>query len=647
MVKNIVKQLAFCEVFESKYTLYHDDNDYHINKFGSFITQDFDITISSVGSSSNGSVTIPQNFTVSQPISIGCIINVTIVNVPHTDYITWSYPINNQNVLVTGSELSRAFVVSNIDGNKLVLTDYCEFNYSFTNIGYVGSVIQEPLLDILQILTQREFRAFVAKNDYTYKKMVHGKEQSVALNIHPNVGVNVNTLVSFSDDFTTTNVTPYSVITVALQNSSVAFKDTNAQKTVSLALGARVLKDDGGYYVFEFLHNFDNPDTRYLRIKPSITVKADNATSDSAATIWIQPDENADDYIRAHVVCSYKSTGGGTKYATLDKIPEDAFKGNSITSIKTILIGYSNLFNVSKDKIPYAFMELFNTPDDKIFELVSAHPELSIDNKREKRRQDILYQQYIAKLTWERRLNGLNEKLKETTDPAERERLLAQRSEVEQLSKHMDDKWDELNKAASIVSWDEYNSLYKKTDEGKAAASTLDMDNPTDISDDSADSDNSDDKDELKKTIVERYIDYFKKALGEPLSKQFIKNIIYDVVNFDEIKDATIDNEIQYRKSIGKSVDDYVKARNFIKYVLYTNIQDQLKSVLNAERKAITITVNSDDILATNMVLFGTEHLYVTYNNTFNVAISDKMRITAVKYTANDIEYTMTSVIDF
>ena len=54
-------KLLICEVFESKPALFYDDDNYHIDKIGSFISSEFDIAIGNISTATTGTISLPQN----------------------------------------------------------------------------------------------------------------------------------------------------------------------------------------------------------------------------------------------------------------------------------------------------------------------------------------------------------------------------------------------------------------------------------------------------------------------------------------------------------------------------------------------------------------------------------------------------------
>lgn len=347
-----VQKMAMCEVFESKPSLYYSDENYYLNKIGSFVSSDYDINIGTLASTSNGSVTTPSQLALSQPIKIGDILNVTLVNYERSglQVVARGYAIDlpgvHESVMDDRSYFQHAFVVSATDGNRLVLTDYNEYNHSYVTVGYVGMVDNEPTLEVLSLLSRRDMRAFSCKlypfgdgdgvKGYT-PYMYNGSD-----NIYKTL------TTSFSDDFARTNVKPYDVITRALKNS-YSYTE-NKRITQTLTMGAIVRHDGRGYYVFSYLYNGvdGRPPRHSVRTKPGANIQLQPAHNNAAATIWIQPQDNGDDYVRAGVVIA-TATESGVTYKTIGQVTEADYTGYGLTALQTVLVGYGQLVDPTHD----------------------------------------------------------------------------------------------------------------------------------------------------------------------------------------------------------------------------------------------------------------------------------------------------------
>ena len=347
-----VQKMAMCEVYESKPSLYYSDDNFYLNKIGSFVSSDYDINIGTLASTSNGSVTAPSQLALSQPIKIGDILNVTLVNYERTglQVVARGYAIDlpgvHESVMDDRSYFQHAFVISAMDGNRLVLTDYNEYNHSYVTVGYVGMVDNEPTLEVLSLLSRRDMRAFSCKL-YPFGDSDGVKGYTPYMyNGSDNIYKTLTT--SFSDDFTKTNVKPYDVITKALKNS-YSYTE-NKRITQTLTMGAIVRHDGRGYYVFSYLYNGvdGRPPRHSVRTKPGANIQLQPAHNNAAATIWIQPQDNGDDYVRAGVVIA-TATESGVTYKTIGQVTEADYTGYGLTALQTVLVGYGQLVDLTHD----------------------------------------------------------------------------------------------------------------------------------------------------------------------------------------------------------------------------------------------------------------------------------------------------------
>ena len=333
--------IAVCELFESKPALYYSDDNYHINKIGSFITKDFNINFGSIGGTVNGEVSSPQGFSLGQPLKLGDIVQVTLLNFPN-GLVTYNYISDDAEFQIEGNQLRRCFVISSIDGNRLVLKDYVEYNHSYVTVGYVGSVRNQSLMQILSILGQREMRAFASKM-YTYQ-LTNTTTFKSPLIFQPG---DASLMTSFEDDFSRTNVKPFDIIKSAISNALATGKSTSTTKRgeAPITLGATVERDSGGYFVAEFVRVNHSIYTVSTRIKPHVNISTTPMENEHSCTVWVQPDENSDDYIRAGVVVATKADENSPLVLKKnDEIGPAEYNGYGITAQKSLLIGYSDLF---------------------------------------------------------------------------------------------------------------------------------------------------------------------------------------------------------------------------------------------------------------------------------------------------------------
>ena len=331
-------KLLICEVFESKPALFYDDDNYHIDKTGSFVASEFEITIGNISTATTGTISIPQNVQLSQPIKVGDIVQIMPVNFRNTtksfyNIGCWSGSAD----LLDGNVWRRCFSVKSVDGGQLLLTDYFEYLLTYTNVGYVGNVNNENFYKILELLTQRELRAYASKL-YTYNT----EFGSVTLPIRVMIQ---NRLVSFYNEFENTNVSPYSVLLSVLTSKSIA-----RERTTKITMGSVIRQDKDGYYVAPYITRMESEGgavdgvvDEVLRLVPGASTRTVPLQASNAATVWVQPQDNGDDYVRAGlVVCS--KTNDTVTLSKLSDLTPAQYTGSGITSIPSVLVGYNELF---------------------------------------------------------------------------------------------------------------------------------------------------------------------------------------------------------------------------------------------------------------------------------------------------------------
>ena len=331
-------KILICEVFESKPALFYDDENYHIDKIGSFVASEFDITIGNISTTTTGTISVPQNVQLSQPIKVGDIVQIMPVNFRNNakDF----YNIGGwygSDVLLDGNVWRRCFSVKSVDGGQLLLTDYVEYMLTYTNVGYVGNVNNEKLYNILELLTQRELRAYASKL-YTFDTKVG----SVTLPIRVMLP---NSLVSFYNEFENTNVSPYSVLLSVLTSKSIT-----KERTTQINMGSVILQDQDGYYVAPYITRMESEGgavdgvvDEVLRLVPGASTRTVPLQASNAATVWVQSQDNGDDYVRAGlVVCS--KTNDTVTLSKLSDLTPAQYTGSGITSIPSVLVEYNALF---------------------------------------------------------------------------------------------------------------------------------------------------------------------------------------------------------------------------------------------------------------------------------------------------------------
>ena len=336
-------KLLICEVFESKPALFYDDDNYHIDKIGSFVASEFDVTIGNISTATTGTISLPQNVQLSQPIKVGDIVQIMPVNFRNTSKTfhnigSWhGSGVVLDGHLLDGNVWRRCFSVKSVDGGQLLLTDYFEYLLTYTNVGYVGNVNNENFYKIIEILTQRELRAYASKL-YTYDTGFG----SVTLPIRVMIQ---DSLVSFYNEFENTNVSPYSVLLSMLTSKSIA-----RERTTQSTMGSVILQDQDGYYVAPYITlgeseggEGDGVVDEVLRLVPGASTRTVPLQASNAATVWVQSQDNGDDYVRAGLVVCSKTSDTVTLSKVSDLTPAQ-YTGSGITSIPSVLVGYNELF---------------------------------------------------------------------------------------------------------------------------------------------------------------------------------------------------------------------------------------------------------------------------------------------------------------
>ena len=326
--------LAFCEVYTSKPSLYYTDEDYYLSKVGGFVSSDFDISLGNLGGKTSGSLKVPQNLELFGSFKIGDIVNVTLVNFGFQS-IEKSYyfpAIDDYNELTDNrNQLQQAYVITAFDGDRLILTDYNEFNMSYVTVGYVGSVVNGRLSRTLNAITKKDMRAFACR---LYSVGSSGYKIPFRTNVNFS-----DYLTSFVDDFEKTNVKPWDIFKKILSG-------IKGVKSQAIKVGAVVKKENDKYYVFSYIVNLSKGsilENRTVRFKSTFNYSVSPKNNNMAATIWIQSKDSGDDYIRAGVVVA-NNNGSGVTYKTLGKLTQSDFNNIGLTELSTVLISYKQLF---------------------------------------------------------------------------------------------------------------------------------------------------------------------------------------------------------------------------------------------------------------------------------------------------------------
>ena len=426
--------VLYCEVYQGKPSLFYSDENYHLEKIGSFFARDFSISLNTSYTQDkiNSTISLPGNVVSSRPLKRGDIISVSILNqvepsntseikkyiVSSTDskYIykyhpQWADHPGSENGTASktrdnvSSEIrkrylyNRAFVVSSVESDRLVLMDYIQYNMSVVTVGYVGLVQNESFVNITNLISKPDMRAFTAKQ---YSFIENGQVINSPFVFDATGKFFDGT--SFSDNFTTTNVKPYDVLLNALSGLPNEY--------IQYVPEAYVFRDEGGPYIFmsitatneraDYIDTGIKHDyTRSLRIKPVVNAKFTPLINSDLSTIWIQPSSDASDYIRAGVVGVIADRADKRKKTlkTFDKLSEsDKYSFDTITELKTVLIGYNDLFNKN----------YFSKEKEKLGKFLEKEPDRFYFSSNEE------YE--AAKNQYEERKKAFDDKIKELDD---------------------------------------------------------------------------------------------------------------------------------------------------------------------------------------------------------------------------------------
>lgn len=426
--------VLYCEVYQGKPSLFYSDENYHLEKIGSFFARDFSISLNTSYTQDkiNSTISLPRNVVSSHPLKRGDIISVSILNqvepsnaseikkyiVSSTDskYIYKYHPqwadhpgTENGTANKTRDNVSseirkrylynRAFVVSSVESDRLVLMDYIQYNMSVVTVGYVGLVQNESFVNITNLISKPDMRAFTAKQ---YSFIENGQVINSPFVFDATGKFFDGT--SFSDNFTTTNVKPYDVLLNALSGLPDEY--------IQYVPEAYVFRDEGGPYIFmsitatneraDYIDTGMKHDyTRSLRIKPVVNAKFTPLINSDLSTIWIQPSSDASDYIRAGIVGVIADRADKRKKTlkTFDKLSEaDRHSFDTITELKTVLIGYNDLFNKN----------YFSKEKEKLGKFLEKEPDRFYFSSNEE------YE--AAKIQYEERKKAFDDKIKELDD---------------------------------------------------------------------------------------------------------------------------------------------------------------------------------------------------------------------------------------
>lgn len=287
--------LAVVEVYRSKSALLHGDEEYHLDKIVHFVSQNFSIEIGTIaGARSNSFVTAPQNINTKAMFKIGDIVQVTLVNYKR-DYFSLYNATATDNQHQDRRVLNKhqsAFVISSIDGSKVVLSDFAEFCFSFSTVGYAGSVTDIPMSKLFSIVGNIDFRAFPLKL-YEYD----GVKIPIDLVEHDGTVDTTNLKTNIVSEFNDTNITPWSIIKEAVENIT----DGEDGESALYSIRAVVERDTKGPYVYLYLKRNVSIRRISIRFRPEKGVDFKATNADNFGKFFVQPGKNTDNYIHVGV----------------------------------------------------------------------------------------------------------------------------------------------------------------------------------------------------------------------------------------------------------------------------------------------------------------------------------------------------------
>ena len=181
-----------------------------------------------------------------------------------------------------------------------------------------------------------------------------------------------NTVVSIADDFKATNATPYDVLTKCL-NNTITGPNPNTADTAS---GEVVLKDN---HVFAWVGaRMTNISGRFsqvvpfilfltkeelvtlgrgresrsaisVRVRSNADVKTVPKETRKSMSVWAQPYDNSDNYIRLGVVVGSDISTGASSVDTIAKLTPQQYTNSNIQKQSVLLLSYNDLLSDVQD----------------------------------------------------------------------------------------------------------------------------------------------------------------------------------------------------------------------------------------------------------------------------------------------------------
>lgn len=368
------KPIAAVEIYKSNPALYYDDSptNCRLERIASFTTMEFEVTFGYNTGDRQSRVVAQGDVNGFGSCKIGDIVNVSLFNIGawQKEYVIFNFANEDSEgealkpFTVDGSRQQGVFVITSFDGSSLVLQDYVAYMLSAVTIGYAGNINHVPLLDVLDLISARDLRVFPTR---VYK---YGKKNSIFRLSH---GYQ-NAVVDVSGDFKATNSTPYDVLTKCLNNTTVGGEEL--ADTAETAGGEIVLKDNhifawvgarmtsiAGRFsqVVPFIlflskeelvtlgRGRESRSAISVRVRSNADVKTTPKETHKSMSVWAQPYDNSDNYIRLGVVVGSDVSTGVESVDTIAKLTPQQYTNANIQKQSVLLLSYNDLISGVSD----------------------------------------------------------------------------------------------------------------------------------------------------------------------------------------------------------------------------------------------------------------------------------------------------------
>lgn len=368
------KPIAAVEIYKSNPALYYDDSSANcrLERIASFTTTEFEVTFGYNTGDKQSRVVAQGDVNGFGSCKIGDIVNVSLFNIGawQKEYVIFNFAQADTEgdalpkFTVDGSRQQGVFVITSFDGSSLVLQDYVAYMLSAVTIGYAGNIDHVPLLDVLDFISSRDLRTFPTR---VYK---YGKKNSIFRLSH---GYQ-NVVVDVSGDFKATNSTPYDVLTKCLNNTTIGgeeFADTAETAGGEIVLkdnhifawvGARMTNIAGRFsQVVPFIlflskeelvtlgRGRESRSAISVRVRSNADVKTTPKETHKSMSVWAQPYDNSDNYIRLGVVVGSDVSTGVESVDTIAKLTPQQYTNANIQKQSVLLLSYNDLISGVSD----------------------------------------------------------------------------------------------------------------------------------------------------------------------------------------------------------------------------------------------------------------------------------------------------------